>query len=455
MRIFLSHSSHQKPLVREIKRFLPDHINVWLDEKDLLIGDGIDASIREAIEADTDFVILFIDFHAVESGWVLRELEWALNHEAKLGRTFVLPVVIDKEAWNRLDNQHFKARKYIACADFTESGIQSLSHTLIAHLFAWLSRDLTNSRKKEAQDSSTHLLDEADRYLVRLAHDIRLALHAYTSENTLPLRDLFKLLQSQANLRLPSEQQFGDLLARLRQQGYLAGLVFQRDKVFVKEEHFGWKSTLFADDKRSIARRAADFIRSGDTIVLDAGSTTIEIAREIGRGLKLQFWDRLTIATDSLSTANELISFAAELGLEDDNQVLRVLIGGGRIRPSTLAVVQYEPWMGTKCDQDFVTFLESIGHIHTAFVGTNGISLDAGFTTEDTSEVRTKKAMLRLAEKKFIVTDASKFGIRQHHTFAKFDEDITVITNKRGHEATVEEYENSFKLTKTRVVLAE
>jgi hypothetical protein len=38
MRIFLSHSSRQKPLVREMKRYLPDHINAWIDEKDLLVG---------------------------------------------------------------------------------------------------------------------------------------------------------------------------------------------------------------------------------------------------------------------------------------------------------------------------------------------------------------------------------------------------------------------------------
>jgi hypothetical protein len=125
--------------------------------------------MREAIEADTDFVILFIDSYAVESGWVLQELDWALNHESKLGRTFVLPVVIDKDAWDRLQNQSFKTRKYIGCQDFTESGIQSLAQNLTAHLFAWLSRDLTTRKKRETQDSSTRILDEADRYLVRLA----------------------------------------------------------------------------------------------------------------------------------------------------------------------------------------------------------------------------------------------------------------------------------------------
>lgn len=455
MRIFLSHSSRQKPLVREIKKYLPEHINAWIDEKDMLVGDGINASIREAIEADTDFVILFIDSYAVESGWVMQELDWALNHESKLGRTFVLPVVIDKESWDRLENASFKTRKYIGCQDFTENGIQSLAQNLTAHLFAWLSRDLANWKKKEALDSTTLLLDEADRYLVRLAHDIRLILHAHSSENPLPLKDLFKLLKSHTDLRLSSEQQLNDLLVRLRQQGYLAGLVFQRDKVFAKEEHFGWRTSLFAEDKRLIARKAADFIQSGDTIALDAGSTTIEIAREISRGLKLKFWERLTIITDSLSTAQELIATPAELGLEDDSDLIRVFIAGGRIRPVSLAIVQDEIPLRTQSVPEFTTLLECMGHIDSAFVGTNGISVDGCFTTEATSEVKTKTAMLRAAAKKFIVTDSSKFGIRQSHTFATFDEGISIITNKRGHEATVEEFEKVLKPTNTKIIFAE
>jgi DeoR/GlpR family transcriptional regulator of sugar metabolism len=455
MRIFLSHSSRQKPLIREMKRYLPDHINVWIDEKDLLVGDGIEASIREAIEADTDFVILFVDSHAVESGWVLREIQWALQHEAKLGRTFVLPIVIDKDAWDKLENSSFKIRKYISCHDFTETGIQVLSNNLVAHLFAWLSRDLANSRKSQELDSSARMLAEADKYLVRLAHDIRLILHANTSENPLPIKDLFMLLQSRADLRLSSEAHLSDLLARLRQQGYLSGLVFQRDRVFVKEEHFGWKATLFAEDKRLIARKAVDFIQSGQTLALDAGSTTIEIAREISRGLKLRFWDRLTVITDSISTANELTTTAAELGLEDDDQLLRIVIAGGRIRPNTLAIVNDEKLFTSGTVPDLVSLLEGIGRVDVAFAGTNGVSIEAGFTTQDMSEVRTKAAMLKSAKRKFIVTDSSKFGVRHHHTFATFDEDVSIITNKRGHLAIVEEYEAVLAQTRTKLVFAE
>lgn len=69
MKIFLSHSSKHKPLVREIKSYLPEHLNLWLDEKELLIGDDISSSIKEVIEADTDFVVFSLTiFQLIQIG---------------------------------------------------------------------------------------------------------------------------------------------------------------------------------------------------------------------------------------------------------------------------------------------------------------------------------------------------------------------------------------------------
>lgn len=80
MQIFLSHSSRQKPLVREIKKHLPAHLESWLDEQKLLFGDSIPQSIESTIQSDTDYVLLFIDDYAVASSWVAKELEWTLGN---------------------------------------------------------------------------------------------------------------------------------------------------------------------------------------------------------------------------------------------------------------------------------------------------------------------------------------------------------------------------------------
>jgi len=60
MKIFLSHSNKHKPLVREIKSYLPEHLNLWLDEKELLIGDNISTSIQKTIQAETDYVVFLL-----------------------------------------------------------------------------------------------------------------------------------------------------------------------------------------------------------------------------------------------------------------------------------------------------------------------------------------------------------------------------------------------------------
>src|SRR6266508_2494950 len=99
MRIFLSHSTHYKPLLREVRHHLPEHINAWIDEDRLLVGDDIAVSLQQAIAADSDFVVLFIDRRSAESVWVKKEVEWALAAEQRLGRTFILPVVLEESAW--------------------------------------------------------------------------------------------------------------------------------------------------------------------------------------------------------------------------------------------------------------------------------------------------------------------------------------------------------------------
>src|ERR1041385_4484158 len=137
MKIFLSHSSKNKPLVREVKSHLPEHIKLWIDEKDLLIGDDLETSIKDAIQANSDYVIIFIDDHTAHSPWLLKELSWAIKHEAEIGRTFILPVILDQEALKHDELNYFSKRKYLKCLDFSESSIRALANNIISELFAW------------------------------------------------------------------------------------------------------------------------------------------------------------------------------------------------------------------------------------------------------------------------------------------------------------------------------
>lgn len=138
MKIFLSHSSREKPLIRAIVPELPSYIGRWLDEEQLFFGADVDASLKSAIQDQSDFVILFVSREAVDSSWVQRELKWALEREKEIGRPFVLPVVLDKDAWNRIRPAAFRKRRFLSCTDLSEAGIRTLAGQLQGELMGWI-----------------------------------------------------------------------------------------------------------------------------------------------------------------------------------------------------------------------------------------------------------------------------------------------------------------------------
>lgn len=137
MKIFFSHSSREKPLVREVISYLPKKIETWIDEKDLPLGADIKNTIKSTIRTEADLVILFISKDSVESQWVKDELDWALEREKNLGYRFIFPIILDKDAWNRLP-EDFQNRKYYELSSFEIQDIKNLSDKLKDELFNWL-----------------------------------------------------------------------------------------------------------------------------------------------------------------------------------------------------------------------------------------------------------------------------------------------------------------------------
>ena len=114
IRLFLCHSSYDKPALREFVAHVERHLigtTDWLDEKQLIAGDDLRAKIRAAIEAPKQFFIPFLTPNTADSSWVKEELKWAFEQEKRQDRRFILPVVIDldgggvsetlREAWGK------------------------------------------------------------------------------------------------------------------------------------------------------------------------------------------------------------------------------------------------------------------------------------------------------------------------------------------------------------------
>jgi len=171
VRIFLSHSHRDKALVREVRSYLPGHVSTWIDENELLIGEDLKTSIRDAIQEEADFVIIFFGQEAMKSEWIRRELAWALDREKQIGRVFILPILLD-DIWSKIEPTEFRDRVYLTCFDQGQASVKALAEKLSDHLFTWLSRHLESSRARELEEQrKQEVAKQAGEALVSLTKD--------------------------------------------------------------------------------------------------------------------------------------------------------------------------------------------------------------------------------------------------------------------------------------------
>ncbi|MCB0836734.1 MAG: DeoR/GlpR transcriptional regulator [Bacteroidetes bacterium] len=137
------------------------------------------------------------------------------------------------------------------------------------------------------------------------------------------------------------------------------------------------------DKKAIIAQKCLEYIDSGDTIILDSGSTATEIAKLL-KGLK-----NLTVITNALNIA---VMLGAEPGIE-------VIVTGGEFKPPTLSLT----------GQKAADFFKGL-NVQKLFLATAGISLKSGLTYPSISDLVVKKAMIDAADITYLVADSTKIG---------------------------------------------
>jgi DeoR/GlpR family transcriptional regulator of sugar metabolism len=440
----MSHHSSAKPLVREVRANLPHHIDAWIDEHELLIGESLENTLREAIQTDADFLILFLDERAAQSVWVRTELQWALNQEQRNDRPFVLPVLIDEQV--PAECEWVKDRLYLKCHGYRESDIRHLANELSSALFAWLSRDLESLRAEPSNSKGRLLLAErGDALLEKTAATIRRIVFPYRRDHPLSLRDLLDMLGRETDLGIASLDELHELLFRLRDRKMISGIALTGRTIFVGEEHLNWRSQEAIEAKRAAAEYIVDELANGQTVYLDAGSSTLEVCRGICRGVRFRLWEHLRIFTNSIPIASEVSHLANELGLEDDDPRLRVIVVGGHMRLNTSALVS--------CEEE--STLEWDGEFDIAVIGTNGLSLEYGCTTTTPSEAIDKRRALLKARRRFIMAEPSKYGVWQSEHFASFDDQLTIVTAVRGSDDRVAELAGSLEGTPSRIELVQ
>jgi hypothetical protein len=95
-KVFLSHSSKDKPFVRKLATDLEKYgLSVWLDERNIKIGDSIFDSVEQGI-LDSDFAIIIISNETFERPWVKRELKALFDLEIERGEKIIIPALIEE-----------------------------------------------------------------------------------------------------------------------------------------------------------------------------------------------------------------------------------------------------------------------------------------------------------------------------------------------------------------------
>jgi len=148
------------------------------------------------------------------------------------------------------------------------------------------------------------------------------------------------------------------------------------------EPLFEDKASVALAQKRRIALKALEQVEQDACIYLDGGSTVLELAR------LLHDHSRLTVTTNSLRVASDLAGVGP-----------RLIVVGGELRRLS------QTFVGTLTG----ALLERL-HVDTAFMGTIGLSVEAGLTTTDPREAHTKGLVMSRARRVVVLADSSKVG---------------------------------------------
>lgn len=164
-------------------------------------------------------------------------------------------------------------------------------------------------------------------------------------------------------------------------------------------------------EKQRIGALAATMIHEGETVILDSGTTTLEIARNLRDARNIQ------VLTNGLNIAVELLAARA----------VQTIIMGGTVRDDSASVV------GRATEDMFEQFSAD-----KLFLCGAGCDPAFGVSGTNLEETMANRAMLRAAREIILVADASKFTRRSMSLIATFSE-IDLVISDAGMPAELQE----------------
>jgi DeoR family transcriptional regulator, aga operon transcriptional repressor len=180
------------------------------------------------------------------------------------------------------------------------------------------------------------------------------------------------------------------------------------------DEPLGVKQLQHHDEKVRIANAAAALIRDGETIILDSGTTTAEIARTI-RKLDLK---SINVVTNALNVAALLMDIPS----------VRLIMPGGILRRESNSLSGHmaeAALAGLQADR--------------LYLGADGIDPEIGVMTPHLQEAELNAQMIRISRQVVVVADSSKLIRRNISLIAKVEQLNMLITDRAAPAQAVEQ----------------
>ena len=168
-----------------------------------------------------------------------------------------------------------------------------------------------------------------------------------------------------------------------------------------REENIDYKKLVFSEEKDRIGKKAASYVKNGDTIFLDAGSTTECVIKYLSGK------EDVKVVTNGFTHIEEL----TKRGIE-------TYLLGGKVKVKTGAVIGSTALFSLK-NYNF----------DVVFIGANGINFD-GYSTPDPEEVLVKSEAVKRGRKVFFLCDHSKFNERSFINFASLKDGILITDSE-------------------------
>ncbi|GIP34544.1 DeoR/GlpR family DNA-binding transcription regulator [Paenibacillus sp. J2TS4] len=207
-------------------------------------------------------------------------------------------------------------------------------------------------------------------------------------------------------------------LAEIEQEGLLkrthGGVIVEQ--LTNKEPSFTERSHIHLEQKMLIGKKAASLVEDGDHIIIDSGTTTLHIAKNIVQR------SNVTVVTNDINVAAEL----------RDAPGVKVIVTGGELYPSS--------YMLNGMFTDHV--LESL-HVSKAFIGTPAIHSKYGLMHPEAQLVTAKQQMIKSAQEVIVVADETKIGKLSLHTVAPNRAIHTLITGKEAPSYDIKQFYDS------------